>query len=100
MRYRALLRVILLVWVHVTFVSAAPRYQHPAELGELLQRFITEGHQVFPPITHAAFLQGGSWRTTAQLLVLEEFLRIAGGILGIAYTAKKVSARPKLSSPF
>ena len=86
MKYRALLRVILLVWLHVTIVYAAPRY--PKEFTELAREFIAAKHNI--PRGH---------QTLAQKLTMESFVKRGAAIIGIACSLKKVSYVPARLAP-
>lgn len=88
MKYRALLRVILLVWIHVTIVYAAPRYRYPKEFTELAREFIAAKHNI--PAGH---------QTLAQKLTMEEFVKRGAAIIGIACSLKKVSYVPARLAP-
>lgn len=86
MRYRALLRVILLVWVHVTLVCAAPRY--PKAFIDLAQEFIAEKHVV-----------GKGHQTLGQKLIIEAFVERGAAIIGMACALTKVSYVPARLAP-
>jgi len=86
MRYRALLRVILLVWTHISLVSATLNHHQAKEFTELARLFVAENHH-----------QIKNNRSLAHKLVLERFLKQAAVILGITFTAftlEKVSYVP------
>lgn len=76
MRYRALLRVILLVWIHISLVSATLNHHQAKEFTELARLFVAESHH-----------QIKNNRSLAHKLVLERFLKQAAVILGITFTA-------------
>tara|TARA_B110000483_G_scaffold233728_1_gene302848 strand:- start:1003 stop:1440 length:438 start_codon:yes stop_codon:yes gene_type:complete len=86
MRYRALLRVILLVWIHISLVSATLNHHQAKEFTELARLFVAENHH-----------QSKNNRSLAHKLVMERFLKQAAVILGITFTAftlEKVSYVP------
>mmetsp|Transcript_3479 Transcript_3479/g.15885 ORF Transcript_3479/g.15885 Transcript_3479/m.15885 type:complete len:351 (-) Transcript_3479:47-1099(-) len=79
MKYRALLRVILLVWLHVTIVSAA---RYPKEFTELAREFIAAKHNI---------PRGRQTLTFSQdQLTMEEFVKRGAAIIGIACSLEKV----------
>lgn len=68
--------MILLVWIHISLVSATLNHHQAKEFTELARLFVAENHH-----------QSKNNRSLAHKLVMERFLKQAAVILGITFTA-------------